>query len=110
MAGGKCLPATLSATGAQHTVGVERDVTELAGHAVITADDLAIGEHTRSNAFRNSHQHRVANAIEPAEEKLRQQAGSGGVFHAYVEAGLLLDRFLEVKSSSAGLAQRSVAA
>ena len=95
--GGQGLPAAEAAAGAGRAVGLHLDVAELAGHAVLAAQQAAVGEDAGADAFGDVDGDDIVRAVAVAEPDLGERAGVGGVVHLDPQAGGALDARVEAE-------------
>src|SRR5437879_2157646 len=94
--GGKDLPAAALAAAADGTGGVDGAVAELASEAAAAGDDLPVGEDGAADAFGDSDEDGVADAVETAGPEFGEQTGVGGVGELDLKLHLLFDGALDV--------------
>ena len=97
LAGGEGLPATALSAAAERAVGVDGNVSELAGETAAAGENLAVGEDRRADAFGDSDQHGVAHAVHAAEPEFAEQACVGGVLELDLQIQPFGERLLHVE-------------
>src|SRR6266851_1442834 len=94
--GGEDLPAAALAAAADWAGGVDGAVAELAGEAAAAGDDLPVGEDGAADAFGDSDEHGVADAVETAGPEFGEETGVGGVGEFDLKLHLLFHGSLDV--------------
>src|SRR5579884_1138127 len=90
-------PAAAASASADGSAGVERYVTELAGHAVQAACKLSVHENSGADTFGHRDHHEVSAVSEPIEPHGCEHARVRCVFEFDFETGLLHDRGTEIE-------------
>ena len=82
------------AAGAEWAVGIDLHMTELAGHAVIAAEKLAVGKDSGADSLRDVDDNEIVHAVAVAEPDFGERTGVGYVVHLDAKArGPLNARF-----------------